>query len=509
MKYVLDGKYETNKNLAEFEMEVKEYIAQSEKKVINKYGVKGFKYDSTFNVKENCILVKISAENVPAHQIFYRIKKELTNMLGRNLKIGVRTVKIDNIEIEFEIEKKVLHNITIPFVKDIKFDENRCKIILENIDETFVIMNYIERIINRIKEKVDKQYYEGKEEFSEILWQSSPKIHAWNKNPTDEMIKLKWVERAPTKGKWFFRPQFVAIHNAMREIAIKELIQPLGFQEVIESNFKSFDVWLKTGHLEGVPNEIYYFAEPKSRDPKLWEEFTDVVYITHKVPIDLLKNLVSEPRGGIVYAQCPNIYWSFKNSVIPLNDLPILIYENTVVSARYESGGRQGIERSDEFHRIEIVFIGTKKQLISLREKMIEKYKHIFNEILDIEWAMSWVTPWYMQHAGLAGVEDIKEKIVGTIDFEAYLPYRGNREDKKSWLEFQNFTIAGNKFTKAFNIKTQTGELWSGCSGIGLERWAIVFLAQKGLDPKEWPDKFKEYLKELPKGFHFLGENNS
>lgn len=58
---------------------------------------------------------------------------------------------------------------------------------------------------------------------------------------------------------------------------------------------------------------------------------------------------------------------------------------------------------------------------------------------------------------------------------------------------------------KGFNVKLQSGEeLWSGCSGVGLERWDAVFLAQKGLDPANWPEEFKKRVDEMPKGIHFL-----
>ena len=45
------------------------------------------------------------------------------------------------------------------------------------------------------------------------------------------------------------------------------------------------------------------------------------------------------------------------------------------------------------------------------------------------------------------------------------------------------------------------GRLWSGCSRIGLERWASAFYAQKGLDPNGWPAAFREIVGELPWGY--------
>ena len=106
-----------------------------------------------------------------------------------------------------------------------------------------------------------------------------------------------------------------------------------------------------------------------------------------------------------------------------------------------------------------------------------------------------------MQQAGKVETEHDQE--TGTIDFEAYMPYRGTRENSE-WLEFQNLSILGDKYVKAFNIKAQKSELWSGCSGIGLERWTTAFLAQKGLDSSQWPKGFRHYVDKLPKGIEFL-----
>jgi len=315
------------------------------------------------------------------------------------------------------------------------------------------------------------------------------------------MVKNKWLEQGPTKGKWFYRAQATAILKTMERIAIEKVLQPLGFQEVIESHIVPFDIWLKTGHMEGMPGEFYYVCEPATRDTQAWERFVDLTKITKEVHVDELMKNLSPPKAGICYAQCPIIYWSFKGKTISEKSLPVLVYDKTAISNRYESGGRHGIERVDEFHRIEPVYIGTREQLLKLREDLLECYKHVFNDIFDLEWRLAWVTPWYMQQAGKIGDESTQD--TGTIDFEAYMPYRGNRKTSE-WLEFQNLSILGDKYIKAFNIKAQKSELWSGCSGIGLERWTTAFLAQKSLDTNNWPESFRKYLDKLPKGIEFL-----
>jgi seryl-tRNA synthetase len=54
-------------------------------------------------------------------------------------------------------------------------------------------------------------------------------------------------------------------------------------------------------------------------------------------------------------------------------------------------------------------------------------------------------------------------------------------------------------------VKSQSGEaLWSGCSGVGLERWASALLSQKGLDAANWPEEFQKRIGKMPKGIRFL-----
>ncbi|PKP58794.1 MAG: hypothetical protein CVT89_02270 [Candidatus Altiarchaeales archaeon HGW-Altiarchaeales-2] len=385
-------------------------------------------------------------------------KSEIDDVLSKaeNLKKGIDgefkiNVNIDK-DIKLEIlsdyrahrDKQPLKPISVPFA-EVRFEGNLCNVLIKDADENFLMDNYADRLINLIKEKVAKQYYEGKKEYWNLLWQSEKKDMKFNTDPSEEMRKRGWIFQI-SKGKWFYFPQAAHLLNVMKTIAVEEFVKE-DLKELVDINY------------------------------------------------------------GITYAQCPMIYQALNNKTIAEDNLPLKIFERTVNSARYESGGTHGIERVDEFHRIECVYIGTPEVLAELKEKMTERYKFIFNEILDLEWRMADVVPFYMQHAGEA--ECVKGEGAklwkGTVDFEAYLPYRGNREESQ-WLEFQNLSIVGDKYTSAFNIKTQKGELWSGCTGIGLERWLVAFLAQHGFNYDDWPEKFKNYAKreEIEKGIKFL-----
>jgi seryl-tRNA synthetase len=500
MRFELQARFTLSNDISGLTNEFDTFIAHTNESILKK-GPEKLAVVEKYIIEKTVLSLFITSEGtLRPHNALLQIKNALSKDLGKTHHIGVRDITITQYKISFDLPREALKDVTIPFA-DVHLHGKEATMVLSDVSEEFLRGNYIDRMINRVKEKVENQYYEGKAEFWKLIWESKEKTPVWLKDPTEEMEHLGWLKQGPTKGKWFYRPQAAAILKTMEQIAIHEVLKPLGFQEVIESHIKPFDIWLKTGHMEGMPYEFYYVVEPKTRDAQDWERFIDLTKITKEVPVEELQKNLSPPAAGLCYAQCPMIYWSFKGKTIAESSLPVLVFDKTAISARYESGGRHGIERVDEFHRIEPVYIGTREQLLSLREKLLERYKHVFNDIFDLEWRMAWVTPWYMQQAGKIGDESTQD--TGTIDFEAYMPYRGTPKDSE-WLEFQNLSILGDKYISAFNIKAQKSELWSGCSGIGLQRWTTAFLAQKGIDPENWPKGFRKYLELLPEGIQFL-----
>lgn len=505
MDFELDAILSFSDDVRDAEEDIRRLIQEANEDLLKRgvpSGIDGGAEVKSFElVGDEDIEIHISSDRyVRAHDAVIRLRKKLSQEMGKKYHVGVREILIEDYRVRFEVEREPKEEIGVPYVDDITFDGSTCEIIITSLTEEQMKNNYVDRIINRIIEKVDAQYYEGKEEMWELIWESEKKEIAWEKDPTVEMEERGWIKKGPTKGKWFYRPEAAKILKTMEKIAVKEVLEPLGFQEIIESMMVPFEVWVDTGHMEGIPNEAYYISEPKTRDPSEWESIVDEIKISRDVPLDKLDKMTTEPIYGICYAQCPVMYWSLRNQTISDDSLPVLVYENSVPSARYESGGRHGIERVDEFHRIEPVYIGTKEQLLDLKEKLIERYRYVFEEILELEWRMANVTPFYLQQAGKGEEEGNTE--LGTTDFEAYLPYRGSREDSE-WLEFQNLSIF-KKYTEAFNIKSQTKELYSGCTGIGLERWTAAFLAQKGITMEDWPERFREEFGEEPKGLKLL-----
>lgn len=449
------------------------------------------------------IRLTLESDGSRPHQALLAFVRRLGEELGRRQKIGVRSFRATRYRASFLLDPVPAHPISLPIPHHLHVEGANATLELDDLEEEGLRDNWMDRAIALVQEKARRQAYEGKEQYWALLTQSPAREHPFHDDPTEAMLAKNWLRSGPTKGKWFLGPTAAHLLRTMDRIARELVLEPLGFQEVVQPHHDSFDILLKSGHLEGLPGEFYYVTEPKTRDPAAWEKFTDLVKITRRVPQEELNQLVSPPSAVSCYAQCPTIYWWLSGRTLAQDSLPLKVFDRSAVSNRYESGGRHGLERVDEFHRIEPVFVGTPEQLLELRDQLLQRYQKVFDEVLELEWRTAWVTPFYMQQSGGVGVEDATERIKGTIDYEAYMPYRGTRE-KAEWLEFQNLSIVGEKYTKAFTIRTQKGELWSGCSGIGLERWLTAFLAEKGLDAANWPSRFQEYVGEMPREPRFL-----
>jgi seryl-tRNA synthetase len=435
---------------------------------------------------------------VRAHDAVLRLRKPLAELLGKKYHIGVRGLDISKFEIEVESDRAIEHKI--PYVRSINFENGLLKLDLDvgpfgTLGQSEIENRIPDRIVSLLEEKL--QTYGGKGEHWELLWESAEREPKFNRDPTEEMLKSGWIKHGSSRGQWIYGPEATHIFRTFEQIVLDEIIGPLGYSEMIFPKLDTWDVWKKSGHAQGVYPEIYFVCPPKTRDPAFWEEVMDYYKVTHEVPLELVKEKIDVPIGGMCYAQCPT-FWGFLQGMTLANEeLPIKVFDRSGTSHRYESGGIHGIERVDEFHRIEIVWLGTNEQALAEAEKLKACYKHIFEDILELRWRMAWVTPWFMAQEGKTGLAEMSG--AGTVDYEAVLPYNGN------WIEFQNLSVNGEKYPKGFTVKAQSGEpLWSGCSGVGLERWTSAFLSQKGLDMDNWPNAFRRRFGEMPKGIRFL-----
>jgi seryl-tRNA synthetase len=496
----LKGTYKTSASAAQARPEIEKFIEVAKSTILQK-GVpagKGARITG-WDVDDSGVFFDIESDRyLRAHDAFIRLRKPLSGVLGKKFRIGVRGIEVREFSVSIPSEE-ALRSQKIPYVKKIEFDGVMLTLSLD-VGESELENRVPDRIISLIEDKIAAQSFGGKAEHWNLLWESPKKEMKFKKDPTVEAEKLGWIRRSVGRGQWIHGPQMTRIFRTFEQIVLEEVVKPLGYIEMIFPKVDPWDVLKHSGHAKGVYPEIYYVCPPKTRDPAFWEEVIDHYKVTLEVPLDLIAEKIDKPLGALCYAQCPSFWPFMQGKTIADGSFPINVFDRSGTSHRYESGGIHGMERVDEFHRIELVFIGTQEQVVAHSKEMQECYKRIFNDILELEWRMAWVTPWFMAQEGLTGLAEKTD--VGTIDFEAPLPYRGNDSE---WLEFQNLSINGDKYLKGFNVKSQSGkDIWSGCSGIGLERWASTFFAQKGFLEKDWPDAFQEKVGDMPEGIRFM-----
>jgi seryl-tRNA synthetase len=445
-------------------------------------------------------LTFVSGPYTRVHDALFRFRKQIQPALGK-FRIGLRDIEISGYSVTMAGAFPESFRVPeLPFIKNSSFSGDT--LALELAVTAADLENRIpDRLVRLIEEKIEAATYGGKGEHWELLFESGPKPRFNEEDPTTGMIEHGWIKHAPARGQWIFGPPAVQLFRAFETIVMEEIIGPLGFSEMIFPKMIPWEVWMRSGHAKGVYPEIYYICTPKTRDPGFWEDVADYFKVTGEVWVEEIRKRIDGPIGGMCYAQCPP-FWPFVQGETLANEcLPVRVFDRSGTSHRYESGGIHGIERVDEFHRIEILWLGTAEQTIEIAEQLHRAYYCVFEDILELEWRSARVTPWFMAQEGMVSGESARGggERIGTTDYEAYLPY------SESWLEFQNVSINGDKYPKGFNVKIQSGaDCWSGCSGIGLERWTAAFLAQKGLERENWPETVARLAGEPKNLFKFL-----
>ena len=503
MRFHLQGRLVLSGDISKAELDIAPFIQEANSTVLVKGAPAGKGASVTaFSVCRDTLTVSIeSDEYVRAHDALVRLGKLFGQRFGRKLAVGVRRVEADRYEIEMELEHEPIQLVRIPFVETIRFEGKMCVITFGKLEEKFLTEKYVDRILTLIQDKVNAQHYAGKAEHWELLWKSPERPAQFAADPTSALEKEGWIRRGASRGQWIYGPEVTRLFRTFHELVERELLVPQLFQEMIFPKLEPFSIWERSGHAKGIYPEVYYVCPPKSRDPLLWEEVIDHYRITNEVPLEMIRDRIDLPIGGMTYAQCPALWTFFQGRTISNDRVPIKVFDRSGTSHRYESGGLHGIERVDEFHRIELVWLGTREQTVETARAIAESYKRVFESVMELDWRMARVTPWFMAQEGMVG--DSEQSEIGTTDYEGRLPYRQGTGDE--WLEFQNVSINGAKYPKGFTVKLQSGEpLWSGCSGIGLERWTAVLIAQKGMDPAGWPKAMRELYGETPRGIRFL-----
>ena len=130
---------------------------------------------TTWKLEGNRIDLVIDSDRfVRAHDALLRLRRPLSELLGKQFRIGVRGLDVSRFDIEVESERSIAHKI--PYVREIRHENGRLFLSLDVGPEGSLGQSEIEnripdRIISLLEEKL--QTYGGKTEHWELLWELS------------------------------------------------------------------------------------------------------------------------------------------------------------------------------------------------------------------------------------------------------------------------------------------------------------------------------------------------
>jgi seryl-tRNA synthetase len=182
-----------------------------------------------WNLAGNKIDLIIESDRyVRAHDALLRLRKPLAEVLGKQFRIGVRGIDVSRFFIEVESEHDIKHKI--PYVREIKHENGQLLLELDvgpggSLGQSEIEGRIPDRIISLLEEKL--QSYGGKGEHWELLWESALRPPKFEKDPTEEMVKLGWIKHGSSRGQWIYGPEATHVFRTFEQIVLDEIIKPL------------------------------------------------------------------------------------------------------------------------------------------------------------------------------------------------------------------------------------------------------------------------------------------
>ncbi len=495
MRFLMKASLELSGNLKD--KKAAEEILKESRELLQRgvpKGEKGGEIKSYEVGSDRIIMTLESGRHVRPHDGILRIKKMLSERLGKGQGVGVRSVDVIRYEVWYPLEKPLPKRLMLPFVRTVEKENKTAHLVFKDLDESALEKKYVDRILRRLEEKVEEEEVGGKGEFSKTVLKSKERLgrYALGEDPTHELVSRNWV-RHLGRGVWTILPPYGALWRAIEGLVMDRVAKPLGFVEIMLPKIVPLEVQKKKGQIFGIPNEMWYVCPPATRDPEEWEYYRDLVKITGGTNPAELNNNLSPPEFALAYAQCEPFYDIWSGRVVDRDKLPLKFVDSYGPTWRYESGGLKGLERLSEFKRMEFVWIGAPEDVVSIRDEVRDRSVTIMDEVFDVEFSVDATTAVYLEHAGEKGAEEERD-YVRTFDLSVSLPFETPSRPERD-LEIASFHVHEDHYARNFHWKEKKGRtLWSGCAGISPTRWAYIFILRHGFDYNSWPKAIKSYI---------------
>lgn len=267
----------------------------------------------------------------------------------------------------------------------------------------------------------------------------------------------------------FFEAQFL-------ELADEFHAEPYRFPTLIPATYLE-----KVNYFRAFPHSLT-FATHLREDLDIIQSFSEHARCSeHGIEVDM--NSYSRIQAILSPAVCYHLYFLLADKPLPNDHLVATAVSNCF---RYESSNLVSLERLWNFTMREIIFVGSKDFVLDNREKARKRMEEKFNEIglaYRVETAND---PFFIGEFKQAAFQNAFEL---KYEIRASLPFKNSTLAVGSYNYHQDF------FGRTLNITLSNGKpAQTGCVAFGLERIAYAFVAQYGLDIKNWPKFIQEKI---------------
>lgn len=357
---------------------------------------------------------------------------------------------------------------------------------------------------NKQQKEIEEKAYQVLE--SEVYGLKDVKpIRIWDNddvNSADSVAVLKdlldkEIVHVPGSGQVAYREPLVSLFYLFDSILKGFSIKVFGGIEYIYPTLLSNGVLKKVGYFDSFPNLLMFSVRLKneiSNYTDFKEQFKDLTE-TDEIT-DHLMPYCTGTKYGLPPTMCYYVYDMLSGKEV----------KNRCVTARgksfrFENKYCKPFERLWDFTIRETVFLGDstfvrnhvnayKSAAIKLMEKI---GMHGFCESAN--------DPFFL-------VEDTTNRINVQKMFGSKYELR-MRINKEDTIAIGSFNIHGQFLSKRFKLYSTEPDqefIYTGCIGIGLERFIFSFLSQFGTDMDKWPEFVKNALKDKSVIDEFLKE---
>jgi len=238
------------------------------------------------------------------------------------------------------------------------------------------------------------------------------------------------------------------------------------------------DLLSKCGYLESHPNTVSLVTH-LINDFDVIEEFRQANVEDQKFRIPN-KEAIATPHICLNPAACFPCYQSFRGQDIE-KEGRVLTWLGRVF--RYESTNITGLDRLWEFNVRELVFIGNDEFVTTSRQKFIQLIEKKLNQ-WDLECQIETATDVFF--ATVSGAKTFWQQSL-EVKYEIRLAVEPEKKDETRSIAGGSINTHNNFFGNRFNISCDGQPAFTGCVGLGLERWLLAIFTQHGFEPENWP----------------------